>query len=53
MHEAFEGKKELIFVENAGHGVAYLEDPKRVSTVLEDFFDDCLEGWSTKSRKNG
>ena len=53
MHEAFEGKKELILVENAGHGVAYLEDPQRVSTVLEGFFDDCLEGWSTKSRKNG
>ena len=53
MHEAFEGKKELILVENAGHGVAYLEDPKRVSTILEGFFDDCLEGWSTKSRKNG
>ena len=52
MHQAFDGTKKLILVENAGHGVAYLEDPQRVSTVLEGFFEDCLDRWSKQDRKN-
>ena len=53
MHDAFEGKKELILVEKAGHGVAYLEDPQRVSRILEGFFDDCLAGWFMQNQKTG
>ncbi len=52
MHEAFTGTKELVLVENAGHGVAYLEDTIRVSRVLNGFFDSCLDSWSIQNRKS-
>ncbi|MBQ8911513.1 MAG: prolyl oligopeptidase family serine peptidase, partial [Clostridia bacterium] len=53
MYEAFGGKKEIILVENAGHGVSYLEDPQRVSAILERFFDEALSDFAMQSQKNG
>lgn len=37
--EAYAGPKELITVENAGHGMSYLTDPVRVRATLTAFFD--------------
>jgi alpha-beta hydrolase superfamily lysophospholipase len=53
MYEAFNVTKELLLVDGAGHGVSYLEDPERVSTVLEGFLESCYEGWLRKSQRNG
>lgn len=53
MYEAFDGKKEIILVENAGHGVSYLEEPQRVSAILERFFDEALSDFAMQSQKNG
>jgi alpha-beta hydrolase superfamily lysophospholipase len=53
MYDAFSGDKEIVLVEGAGHGIAYLEDPRRVTEVLEGFIDRCHEKWLMQNRKSG
>lgn len=38
-YAAYAGPKELITVENAGHGMSYMVDPVRVRAALTAFFD--------------
>ena len=38
MHAAYSGKKALITIPNAGHGLSYPVDPERYLQTLRDFF---------------
>ena len=38
MHDAYQGKKALITIPNAGHGLSYPVDPQRYLQTLRDFF---------------
>lgn len=46
--DAYAGPKELITVENAGHGMSYMVDPGRVRAALTAFFDHNI---TTKSEE--
>lgn len=42
-YDAYEGDKELLLVENAGHGMSYLTDRERCTAVLERFIKKVLK----------
>lgn len=41
-YDAYQGKKELVLIEEAGHGMSYVVDKDRCGDALERFFDDVL-----------
>ena len=38
VYEVCTSTKRLVFINNAGHGIAYLVDPKKYLDEIEDFF---------------
>lgn len=42
-HKAFRGKKELLLVEGAGHGLSFICDPKGYEETLQRFLKTCME----------
>lgn len=41
-YDAYKGKKELLLIEGAGHGMSYVVDKERCRQALERFFDQVL-----------
>ncbi len=42
-YDAYEGEKEILLVEGAGHGMSYLTDRQRCTKVLNGFINKVLE----------